>query len=141
MEFNVKQTEAQFLSLSYQLRLQAQVKVYITCQLYINTISHTLLHLLTQIFWNSLKSSLNVPNLQILAKTWLRFSQNFLRIFIQTIFQKFSKTFHLKKFPRFSKNYVISQDFSKCASIGRLCVFVFITYNLDIGSERTFPWW
>ena len=33
---NIKQTEAQFLSLSYQLRLQAQVKVYITFQQYIN---------------------------------------------------------------------------------------------------------
>ena len=33
---NIKQTEAQFLSLSYQLRLQAQVKVYITSQQYIN---------------------------------------------------------------------------------------------------------
>ena len=34
---NIKQTEAQFLSLSYQLRLQqAQVKAYITCQQYIN---------------------------------------------------------------------------------------------------------
>ena len=32
---NIKQTEAQFLSLSYQLRLQAQVKVHITCQQYI----------------------------------------------------------------------------------------------------------
>ena len=60
-------------------------------------ISHKLLQQLTQIFWNSLKSSLNVPNLQILAKTWLRFSQNFLRIFIQTNFQKFSRIFLSQK--------------------------------------------